>query len=175
MKIFIETERLILRELVPSDDAGLFELDSDPDVHKYLGSTPFETIEQSRQIIAFVRQQYLDNGIGRWAVIEKSSNNFIGWTGLKLITTPMNNQVNFYDLGYRLIRKYWGQGYATESAKASLHYAFNKMNLEAVYAMADVNNIASINVLKKTGLQLTETITFEGRPTHWFKAMKEQA
>ncbi len=68
MKIFAETERLILREILPEDDKGMFELDSDQDVHKYLGDNTVENIEQSRLIIANIRQQYAINGIGRWAI-----------------------------------------------------------------------------------------------------------
>src|ERR1035437_6707591 len=134
MKIFTETERLILREILPSDDKGMFELDSDKEVHKFLGNKPVQNIEQSRQVIEFIGQQYLTNGIGRWAIIEKSTNNFLGWTGLKLVKEEINNHTDYYDLGYRLIKKYWGKGFATESAKASLDYGFNILQLTDIYA-----------------------------------------
>jgi [ribosomal protein S5]-alanine N-acetyltransferase len=135
MQIFVETERLILREILPSDEMGMFELDSDPEVHKYLGNKPIKNIEQARQNIEFIRQQYTDNGIGRWAIIEKEKTNFIGWAGIKLIKETINNHSNYYDLGYRLIRKHWNKGFATESAKASLNYAFNVMKLKEVFGM----------------------------------------
>lgn len=95
MKIILETERLILRQLVPSDDIGMFELDSNPEVHKYLGNKPVTNIEECRSIIESVQKQYLENGIGRWAMIEKSSGNFTGWTGLKFIKDKINNHVDF--------------------------------------------------------------------------------
>lgn len=91
MKIFAETERLILREILPSDIDGMFELDSDPEVHKYLGNKPVTTREQISDAINFIRQQYIDNGIGRWAIIDKKTNDFIGWTGLKFVTELTNN------------------------------------------------------------------------------------
>jgi ribosomal-protein-alanine N-acetyltransferase len=78
MEPIIETKRLILRELLPVDDIGMFELDSDKAVHKYLGNKPVNTIEESRKIIEAIRQQYEDNGIGRWAVVEKSTGKFLG-------------------------------------------------------------------------------------------------
>ena len=56
-----------------------------------------------------IRQQYIDNGIDRWAIINKETNDFIGWTGLKFVTETTNNHINFYDLGYRLIEKYWAK------------------------------------------------------------------
>ncbi|MCY1487117.1 hypothetical protein D3C87_204390 [compost metagenome] len=65
MRTSIETERLLLRELLPTDDVGMFELDSNPQVHIYLGNKPVTSIEQVREAIANIRQQYLENGIGR--------------------------------------------------------------------------------------------------------------
>ncbi|HET9135425.1 MAG TPA: GNAT family N-acetyltransferase [Candidatus Kapabacteria bacterium] len=72
MKIFAETERLILREILPIDDEGMFEMDSDAEVHTYLEES-VTTIEESRNIIELIRQQYIERGIGRWAMIEKAT------------------------------------------------------------------------------------------------------
>jgi len=173
MKIFIETDRLILREILPSDDEGLFEMDSDPEVHKYL-EPPIETIEQARGIIAAIRMQYVERGIGRWAIVEKGSDTFIGWTGLKLVTAPKNNHVNYYDLGYRLQRKYWGKGFATEAALPCVEYAFTKLPVEILYGDADMNNIGSRNVLEKSGLRFVETFDHEGYLCGWYKLEKDR-
>jgi len=161
MKIIQETPRLILRELVPSDDEGMFALDSDPLVHQYLGNNPIHTIEQARNVIAMVRQQYEDNGIARWAVIEKSSGDFIGWSGLKLVKEYENNHINFYDVGYRLIPKYWGQGYATESAMAAIHYGFTEIKMREIIGTANVDNHASRKALEKCGLTFVEQFTYQ--------------
>lgn len=169
MKIFTETERLILREILPTDVEGMFELDSDPDVHRYLGNKPVKNKEQIVEVIRFIRQQYIENGIGRWAIIDKKTNNFIGWTGLKFITEKTNNHINYYDLGYRLIKKYWGKGIATETAIASLEFAFNKLNAIEVYGMADCENVGSNKILKKVGLKFLETFDFEGIKHNWYK------
>lgn len=172
MKVFIETERLTIRELLPSDDAGMFELDSDPDVLKFLHMEPFKDIEESRQVIARVRQQYIDHGIGRWAMVEKKTNSFVGWTGLKYLTTPMNGHVNIYDIGYRLIKRYWGKGYATESAIASRDYGFNTLKLKDIYAAAHAEHHASRKVLEKIGMKFVESFMYDGQPTNWFKISK---
>jgi len=169
MKIFLETERLILREIVDQDEAALFELDSDPEVHKYVGKKPIENIELIKMVIAFIRQQYEDNGIGRWAVIEKKSNQLIGWAGLKLFTDEINGQLNFYELGYRFMTKHWGKGYATESAKAIVAYGFNILNLNDIYAMIDVKNTPSKKVLEKTGFKFVDIFEFNDEPTEWYK------
>jgi len=173
MKIFAETERLILRELLPSDDKGMFELDSDKDVHKFLGNKPVESIEQSRDVIEFVRQQYITNGIGRWAVIEKNTNNFLGWAGLKLVKEETNNHSNFYDVGYRLIKRHWGKGFATESAIASLNYGFKTLQLETIYGAAESDHNASRKILEKIGLNYIETYDRKTTPTDWFKITRQ--
>lgn len=175
MKIFAETERLILREIVPSDQQGIFELDSDPEVHKFLGNKTIKTIEEAKQIIEFIRIQYVENGIGRWAVIEKETEAFIGWAGLKLITDTINNHTHYYDLGYRLIRKYWGKGFASESAKASLQYGFENLKLNSIYGMANVNNISSTKVLEKLGFFHIETFEYFGEGHNWFRIEIEKS
>jgi RimJ/RimL family protein N-acetyltransferase len=174
MKFIVETERLWLREIYPEDDAGLFELDSNPEVHRYLGNNPVSNIEQIRQVIQYIRQQYLDNGIGRWAIIEKNTNHFVGWTGLKLVRDKVNNHQNYYDLGYRLIQKYWGLGYATESARASLDYGFHQLNIPVIYAAADSGNLASKNVLRKMGFRHVEFFEQDGILTDWLELTKPE-
>ncbi len=59
----------------------------------------------------FIRNQYLENGIGRWAIISKENNEFIRWTGFKWITEQTNGHKNYYDLEYRLLQENWGKRY----------------------------------------------------------------
>ena len=92
MKILIETDRLYLRELLDTDDMGIFNLDADPEVHKFLGNNPIKTVQQAKEIIKFIRQQYIDNGVGRLAIIEKHTDNFVGWGGFKLITEQVTGE-----------------------------------------------------------------------------------
>lgn len=172
MKIFAETERLILREIVPSDLDGMFELDSDPEVHQYLGNKTVSDKNQISQTINFVRQQYTDRGIGRWAIIDKRTNDFIGWTGLKFVTELTNDHKNYYDLGCRLRRKYWGQGIATETALISIDYAFNNLELEEVYAAASCENLASNKILQKIGMSFIETFYYEDILCNWYKIVR---
>lgn len=174
MQILIETDRLIIRAFTPEDAEGIFELDSDPEVHRYLGNNPIKTMEQATGAIQFIRQQYQDNGIARWAVIEKETHKFMGWTGLKLMKETVNNHNNYYDLGYRFIKKYWGKGYATETAIASLAYGFNELKLPQVFAMADVQNAGSNAVLKKVGLQFIEVFHEGNVPHNWYRITREE-
>jgi len=173
-KIFIVTERLILREIVPADVDGLFGLDSDPEVHRYLGNKTIDSKDKIVEMIEFLRKQYADNGIGRWAIIDKNTNEFIGWTGLKFVTDLTNNHKNFYDIGYRLIPKYWGRGIATESAVAVLDYAFNTMKLEEVFASASCENAGSNRILQNIGLKFIETYYYEDIKCNWYRIDKKE-
>lgn len=174
MTIYTETPRLLLRELQATDAPGMFALDSDSEVHRYLGNQPVQTLAQSQEIIAFVRRQYAENGIGRWAVELKETGEFLGWAGLKLIREPINGHNNFYEVGYRLIRQYWGHGYATEAAHASVTYGFNALRLPVLYAIADMRNLASRAVLAKVGFQHAGEFEHEGVATAWLESRAAQ-
>ncbi|MGK9127151.1 GNAT family N-acetyltransferase [Olivibacter sp. SA151] len=174
MKTYLETDRLTLREIVPEDADGMFELDSDHEVHKYLGNNPVKNKEEARKNIDFIRQQYIENKIGRWAVVERSSNQFIGWAGLKLIKETINNHIDYYDLGYRLIKKFWGRGYATEAAKATLSYGFDKLNLPEIFAIADCNNTGSNKILTKIGMTHEEVFFLNGIKCNWYRIGREE-
>jgi RimJ/RimL family protein N-acetyltransferase len=168
----IETERLILREFLASDEDRFFEMDSNPEVVKYI-QPPVKGMEQIRDNIKNVQNQYKENGIGRWAVIEKESGLFIGWSGFKFYKEGVNNHSNYYDLGYRFMPEYWGKGYATETCIAWMKYGFEHFNKEEFYATTHVDHEASKNVLKKVGFKCIEIFDDEGDPTDWLKATKE--
>ena len=172
MPFYLETDRLILRELLETDVDGIYELDSDPRVHTYLGNKPIKTKDKAAQIVHFVRKQYRELGIGRFAAIEKSSGDFIGWSGLKFNTgakEALNGKQDFYDIGYRLIPRYWGKGYATESSLAALKYGFEKLKIDTICGAAEDANSASNKILKKIGLQFINEFIYEGKPVNWYE------
>lgn len=172
MKFFVETPRLLLRELVPDDAPGMFALDSNPSVLRFIGIPPQTSIEESRAIIEFVRAQYVENGIGRWAVILKETEEFIGWCGLKLIRETVNGHTNYYDLGYRFRQEFWGQGYGYEAALACRDYGFGTMQLPAIYAIAKKDNAASRRILEKTGFVFEEMYVDNGEDIAWYSQAK---
>ena len=176
MKFYLETERLILRDILESDVEGMFELDSNQTVHQYLGKNPIKTIDQAKESINFIRLQYEERGIGRFAVIEKDSGKFTGWSGLKLnvgIKEELNGFQDFIDIGYRFIPKYWGKGYATETSLATLQYGFETMDYSTIYGAADIENIGSNKVLKKIGLKFINEFQFKGVVCNWYELKKE--
>jgi RimJ/RimL family protein N-acetyltransferase len=168
MKPIIETERLCLREILPDDAEAMFEMDSDREVHRFLGRSPVKSLEESVQHIHNIRRQYKEFGIARLAIIEKETDHFVGWGGLKFITERMNGFQNFHDLGYRFIRGYWGKGYAKESSKGVIKYAFEELQLPVIYAIADMEHQASRNVLESSGFSFVNSFEYDGDPHAWY-------
>lgn len=171
MKIIFETERFYLREFLNQDLEDLFELDSDPEVHRFLGNKPFKKIEESQKIIEHVQKQYKKFGFGRLAIIDKKTNDFIGWSGLRY-EQSLRKEFAYNDLGYRLKRKYWGNGIATETALKSLEYGFNQINLEKINAAADIDHVVSNRILQKVGLKFIETFEYDGKEHNWYELKK---
>ncbi|MFD0862877.1 GNAT family N-acetyltransferase [Sungkyunkwania multivorans] len=172
MTVFAETERLLLRALTLDDTNSMFELDSDPIVHRYLGNKPVRTKEEVIKYINYIQMQYENYHIGRWAVIEKASGDFVGWSGLKNnFEHEMNGHTNFIDVGYRLIPRYWGKGYATESGIAAVNYGFETMNYDVIYGMTELDHHASRKALEKIGLTYVEDFVFEVEdlPLTWYQ------
>lgn len=172
MNVYIETNRLVLRELEYSDKDDLFEMDADPDVHLFIENNPVKSIDEITAVIEMLKTQYEKFGIARWAVVDKFTNECIGWAGLKYFDYPLNNHNNFYELGYRFKKKHWGKGFATESSTAILDYGFNNLNIETIFAITDPKNINSKKVLTKLGFDFQEIFDYEGDPTDWFELSK---
>jgi len=148
LKKILDTKRLYLREFTLDDAQNFIDLNSNPNVIRYTGDSRIESIEKAKEILAAITFPQYKNKLGRWAVHLKSTNEFLGWCGLKYI-----EQLNEIDLGYRFFEQHWGKGYATESAKAVLEYGFSKLGLSEIVARAAVENINSHKVLKKVGMR----------------------
>jgi len=153
----IETARLRLRRLRPADEAALIALDSDPAVMRYVGSPPGvrthdETVERVRQRIEADHDER-----GWWAVEGKDGDTFHG-LGL-LLPMPAGGDV---EVGYRLARRSWGQGIATEAASALVDHAFARLALPRVVAVVYPDNLPSRRVLAKLGFTPNGPREYEG-------------
>lgn len=167
MNIRLETKRLILRPIRENDAQNFYEMDSNPKVHIYLGNNPVTSIEQSEEKIKGVLQQYKDFGVGRLAMEKKDTGEFVGWSGLKF-ERELRKEFDYYDLGYRLKEEFWGYGYATEGALASLDYGFKKLKLKEICAAAHHDHVVSNHILKKIGMKPSGTFTYEGDLCNWY-------
>ena len=155
MKKIIESNRLLLRELDISDSEDFYNLNSDPEVLQYTGDNSFSLISDAESFLKNYND-YKINGFGRWAVISKESNDFLGWCGLKL------NEEKIIDLGFRFFKIHWGKGYATESAKASLDYGFNNLKIDEIIGRASIENKASVRVLEKLKMNFWKNDSCKG-------------
>jgi ribosomal-protein-alanine N-acetyltransferase len=176
MEVYIETKRLIIREIREADLEGMFELDSNTEVHKYLGNNPIKTKEEAKNSIQFIKDQYIQRGIGRFAVIEKKSGDFIGWSGFKLNKgekETLNGFDKFIDIGYRFIPKYWKKGYGLEAAIACLDFGYKTLNYDIIYGAADVENVGSNKILQKIGLQFINEFEYDNVKVNWYQLKKE--
>lgn len=166
-KIFLETPRLILRQWEQKDHEPYISLNADPEVMEFFPSvkTPAETLAQIKKISAYIDQ----HGYGFFAVERKDNHQFIGFAGIcepgfEAYFTPC------IEIGWRLSKENWGQGFATEAALACLDFGFNKLNLNEIYSFTSIHNKPSEKVMQRIGM--SKTGEFE-HPSiadgHWLK------
>lgn len=155
MYMVLETERLYLREMNPEDAEFFYLLNLDPEVVRYTGDEPVASVADA---IRFLEKydQYTRYGFGRWAVIRKEDDEFLGWCGLKY--SPELDEV---DVGFRFFKKYWNRGYATESARACVEWGMDQLEVDEIVGRAMKENTASIRVLEKIGLTYDSDFDFD--------------
>ncbi|NNJ89174.1 MAG: GNAT family N-acetyltransferase [Eudoraea sp.] len=166
MRTLIETDRLLIREITPVDKEDLFVLHSDPDVQKYTGEAVVESVEEIEKAIEERIEHYKQFGFGRWAIVLKDGMQFTGWAGLLYL--PEFDEI---DLGYRFLPQYWGKGIATEASHAILNYGFETLKLDKIVAIAMKENIASIKVMEKVGMEFYKVAPYEAgeKDAVWYK------
>ena len=161
MKEILETSRLILRTWALEDAPKLFEICSDAEVMKYLGTgKPYETIEQADDFLHWAVKYQKENGFCRLAVLKKETDEIVGSCGF---ARPHGTEE--IELGYLLARKVWGEGLATEAATACLKYGFEELKFKEVIAMTDLENVASQKVLEKIGFVKRGVESFNNEET----------
>lgn len=164
MDVYLETERLVLRQFTPRDVDNLWALDSDLEVTRYLTggqATPYEVI-RDEEIPFFLAYYKKGDRLGWWAAEEKVTRTFIGWFHLK----PDRFDDAALEIGYRLRRPSWGKGYATEAAKALVRKAFEELGATRVTAYTSPENKTSWRVMEKVGLGFVRKFVWEA-PGRW--------
>jgi RimJ/RimL family protein N-acetyltransferase len=156
MRIFLETDRLVLRQFTMADADNLVMLDADPDVMRYItGGVPTSRAEIEDEVLpAFLGYYQRYEGFGFWAAIAKATGEFLGWFHFRPRPDADPGEV---ELGYRLRKSAWGQGYATEGSRALIRKGFTEHGVQRVVAEAMVVNQASWRVMEKAGLTLVRT------------------
>jgi RimJ/RimL family protein N-acetyltransferase len=157
----LETPRLTLRQFTDGDVDNLFELDSDPQVMRYLTGgrpTPREQIRDLMIPFHLAVYDRLDR-LGTWAVESAADGEFLGWFHFR---PGPDGDITNVDLGYRLHRSAWNMGYATEGSCALIRMGFTELTVERVFAHTMTVNAASRHVLEKCGLTLVRAVPYDG-------------
>jgi RimJ/RimL family protein N-acetyltransferase len=146
----IETERLLLRAWQPSDEAPFAALNADPEVTRYLRG-PMRR-DESDDLLARIRAHWQDHGFGLYAVEVKDDGAFAGFVGLA-VPSFLPEVLPAVEVGWRLAREHWGNGYATEGARASLVHGFGELGLAQIISIIDPRNAASVRVAERLGME----------------------
>jgi RimJ/RimL family protein N-acetyltransferase len=149
----LETERLILRHLTLDDVDDLWQILGDPKAMRYYPA-PF-TRAQTEGWIRHALTSYAQHEVGLWAVIRKEGQRFLGDCGLTV--QPVEGGTDL-EIGYHIIRRYQGQGFATEAAYACRDYAFAVLKAPRVISIVDLQNRPSRRVAEKVHAQMREFI-----------------
>jgi RimJ/RimL family protein N-acetyltransferase len=150
MTTIIETERLILRTWQKEDANAYHQINQDPKVIEFLRG-PL-TLEQVNDFIFSANVHHDTYGYTLWAAETRKTRDLIGFIGLNSINLP-EHLIPGVEVGWRLGVRYWGKGYATEGAQASLSYGFRQCDLNEIISYTVPANIRSVRVMEKIGLK----------------------
>jgi RimJ/RimL family protein N-acetyltransferase len=174
----VETERLILQVPQQCDLKHLIALRTDPAVMKCTGGLgqPFgsgviQTISEIEQHLNLAQDYFDKYGLGFFCAFEKESGDFIGQAGL--FHLMFNTNQPDIELAYRLHKKYWGRGYATELAVALIDWGFNTYKLSKIVAPVHPGNKRSQRVLEKSGMICHGTMDYKGHDVPCYSISKE--
>ncbi len=165
----LETERLLLRKFTPVDLAKLIELRSDDEVIKYLGGKTLQNPEAIEKRLQFYIDCYEKHGFGMMGMIWKETGEMFGWSGLQ----PLE-ETGEIEVGYGMIKDFWGKGIGFECAKAWLDYGFNVAKLDRIVAVASPENTGSWRIMEKCGMSREKTETHYGMECVFYGISKEE-
>jgi RimJ/RimL family protein N-acetyltransferase len=157
----LETDRLVLRRLVPEDLDDLFALYSDPVIRRYFPEGTLTYEETWEELEWFLNGHPAHPELGLWATIHKETGQFIGRCGLLPWTIEGRAEV---EVAYLLAKEYWRQGLGTEAARGILEYAFERLQLSRLICLIGRENLASIKVATNIGMTFEREVQDEKGP-----------
>ena len=165
----IESDRLIFRRFTLDDLPLLIEQRADPEVNKFLGGTKLQNPEALEKRIRFYMSCYESHGFGMCAMIWKPSGEMIGSAGLQ----PLDDTEEI-EVGYSMIKEYWGKGIGTEAARAWLEHGFRDHGLERIVAVAHTENCASRRIMEKLGMKYEKAEGHYGAECAFYAIWKDE-
>ncbi|MBI2522600.1 MAG: GNAT family N-acetyltransferase [Bdellovibrio sp.] len=171
-ELFIQTPRLILRSWTLEDRELMKILPTDPGINTFCAPGQYAYRDEADLDVKLAERLslYQQDGLGKFIIELQGSREFVGLCGVGPYQWD-GQKIN--ELGYRLRRSYWGQGYATEVAQAVLSYVFREMKLPEVHAFADPKNSASLNIINKLGFTFQGKLLYDGIPHHVFQLIRK--
>ncbi|MER7050085.1 GNAT family N-acetyltransferase [Streptomyces jumonjinensis] len=160
----IRTPRLILRRWYDSDLAPMADINADPDVMRWIGDGSVQDLDRTAEDIERWEEEWDEEGFGLFAVELLASGELAGFTGLS-VPESLPEVLPAVEIVWRLGRQFWGQGYASEAAHATLEFALQDRGLDRVVSISRVGDDASENVARKLGMTLERETT---DPVHGF-------
>lgn len=168
--IFFETNRLIVKKPALSDLNHLIALRSDPEVMQFVGNGLIQTKEDVAKFLGVAIAYQAQHGFSFGSVYEKASGEFVGQAGL--FHLGFDDTQADIELAYRLHKKFWGKGYATELAEALIAWGFSHLDVKKLVALAWPDNMRSQRVLEKAGMIFKGVITFRDREVKYYEIYK---
>ena len=159
--MILQTERLTIRKFKPTDLAGLLDMFTDSEVMKYIGPRRAMTQEETEEWLSNILHKQ-DRELTRYAVALKGTAELIGVAGLR-------NEEGVKDFGYYFRRKFWGQGYAREACSVIINYIETTLQIRDYQIFIADENINSIKMIKKLGMQPIRRIKKSGEQGHLYK------
>lgn len=145
----LETKRLVLREILPSDAEDIYSIFSNEDVTKYYGLNTFKKIEQAEKLIeAFTTNFQSEKGM-RWGIEKKGISGLIGTIGFNSWSKAHRRA----EIGYEIYPDFWRNGYASEAVAKIVDHGFQEMELTRIGAIVFVENDGSSQLLMKQGFE----------------------
>lgn len=145
--VIASTQRIYLYELTEKDAANFYRLNADPEVLQHTGDVAFKSVQEAEEFLLNYKP-YENDGFGRWGIHDRQKDHFVGWCGLKY-----SEDLGEIDLGFRILKSFWNQGYATEASHLCLQLAFDIMQIPFLVGRVKVENQASIHLLEKLGFE----------------------
>jgi ribosomal-protein-alanine N-acetyltransferase len=149
-QVIIETKRLKLRQWKDEDTQSFIKMNGDAEVMRFFPSV--QSADETIALIARIQKHFNDYGYGPYAVQRIDTGQFIGFTGF-FHPTFKSHFTPCIEIGWRLDKDHWNQGFATDAAIACLQYGFDKLGLNEIYSFTATINLPSINVMEKAGLK----------------------
>jgi len=165
----IETLRLILRPFSPDDLDEFAAINADPEAMRYIGTGKPQSREQTQTRLNGILNHYQQHGFGLFAMVDKTSGEFVGFCGLQHLDNTSEIEV-----GYRLACRFWGRGLATEAARACLQYGFEQLGLERIVAVVQPANVPSKSVAAKIGMKHIKNAHFYNTDVEYYAITRDE-